>query len=485
MIALCTLLICPVLLVAATAAVRRTATLARTAAVLTWVQTAIAVIVCAPTLGSGAHASLAAHGFRLDGTAALFVILTTVVAAAALTHAIRFFQGEADTGHAPSLRDIRLFYAFTALFLISMYAVVSADNLGYLWIAVEATTLASAPLVYFHRSRTSLEATWKYLIICSVGIAFAFFGTAILFAASQQAGTLRDGSLSASELTASARLLPHGLLRFAFVFMLLGYGTKAGLFPLHSWLPDAHSEAPAPASALLSGALLNCALVALWRAASIMAAAGEAEFVRATLLPLGVATVVAASLFLLKQRDLKRLLAYSSMENVGMMAVAIALGSGSGFALQAINHSLVKVALFLLAGSLLQQYGTKTISDIRGVLATQPAQGVLLMLGVIAVAGTPPFGSFLAEWKILTAAADARHVTTVALLCAALAVAFIALSIQTGSILFGETGKHPRQEQTQRGFSLAAVPGLLVAASLALGVALPPAATAILERVGR
>src|SRR5262249_2866174 len=161
--------------------------------------------------------------------------------------------------------------------------------------------------------------------------------------------------------------------------------------PLHNWLPDAHSEAPAPASAMLSGALLNCALVALWRIGNLMTAAGEGDFVRTTLLPMGVLTALVASLFLLKQRDLHRMLDYSSMENVGLMAVAIALGTGSGFTMQAINHSLVKVALFLLAGNLLQQYGTKTIKEIRGVLAASPSQGVLLLLAAIAVAGTPPF----------------------------------------------------------------------------------------------
>jgi hydrogenase-4 component F len=368
-----------------------------------------------------------------------------------------------------------------------MYAVVTADNLGFLWIAVEATTLLSAPLVYYHRSRTALEATWKYFLICSVGIAFAFFGTAILYAASQRVAELAGGSLSMLELTTHAPRLPQGLLRLGFIFMLLGYGTKAGLFPLHSWLPDAHSEAPAPASAMLSGALLNCALVALWRASSLMAAAGDSDFVQATLLPLGVATVLAASLFLLKQHDLKRMLAYSSMENVGLMATAIALGSRSGFALQAVNHSLVKVALFLLAGNLLQQYGTKTIKEMRGVLAVQPAQAVLLLLGAIAVAGTPPFGSFLAEWQILSAAADTRHIITVIVLCASLAVAFIALSARVTAIVFGKTP--PAQEAapatTTPAFALATVPGVLMATSLLLGVLLPPVAFVLLEEVAR
>src|SRR5439155_16745590 len=205
--------------------------------------------------------------------------------------------------------------------------------------------LMSAPLVYFYRSRDSLEATWKYLMLCSVGIAFALLGTVLIFAASQgpdgSSGTLMVDAL----VTRGARLDPR-LLRLGFIFCLLGYGTKAGLFPLHNWLPDAHSEAPAPASAMLSGALLNCALVALWRISGIVIASGHAAVVRQTMIPMGTLTVLAASFMLLRQHDLKRMWAYSSVEHVGLLTLAMGLGSGSLFLLHAINHSLVKTALF-------------------------------------------------------------------------------------------------------------------------------------------
>lgn len=481
------LLLCPILIAASAVSVRRMPALPRIGAVLMWVEMGVALAVCAPFMGAHRPPAPAMHGFRLDDAAALFVLLTTLVVTAALTHAVGFFTREIASEHPPTDRDLRTFYVFTALFYLAMLAVVTADNLGFLWIAVEATTLLSAPLVYYHRSRTSLEATWKYLIVCSVGIAFAFLGTAIFYAASQRVGALGEGSLSVSRLTRHAPLLSHGLLRLGFVFTLLGYGTKAGLFPLHSWLPDAHSEAPAPASAMLSGALLNCALVALWRTRGLMVAAGEGAFVQATLLPMGVATVLAASLFLLKQRDLKRMLAYSSMENVGLMAVAIALGTGSGFALQAVNHSLVKVALFLLAGNLLQQYGAKHIREIRGVLTSQPSQAVMLLLAAVAVAGTPPFGSFLAEWQILSVAADAHHIATVVVLCIALAIAFIALSIRFAGMVFGEAP--PKKEDTAPAaapaFSPAVIPALLLTASLLLGVLLTSAAFGPAEGVGR
>lgn len=475
MTALIFLTIAPVAIVALALCMRSADMLSRAAAVLLWAQTGIAIATMFPYLAGG-HEPAVWGPFRLDGIAALFLVLNTLVVTAALTHAVGFFQREGLSQHPPGRHSVREFYLFAALFLLSMYAVVAADNLGILWIAVEATTLLSAPLVYFHRSHTSLEATWKYLIICSVGIAFAFLGTATLYAGSQRVPLFGDGTLSFSVLSQHAALLPHGLLRLGFVFALLGYGTKAGLFPLHAWLPDAHSEAPAPASAILSGALLNCALVALWRICNLMFGAGQRTFVEATLLPLGVATVLAASLLMLRQRDLKRLLAYSSMENVGLMAIAIALGTGPGFGLQAINHSLVKVALFLLAGNLLQRYGTKSLRDLRGVLTGQPAQGALLLLAAVAVAGTPPFGSFLSEWKILAVAADGRHAATVAATSIGLAVAFIALCVQMGGIVFGEARPADAKPTSPTGAGLTAIPAAMTVAALLLGVMLPAAA---------
>jgi hydrogenase-4 component F len=279
--------------------------------------------------------------------------------------------------------------------------------------------------------------------------------------------------------------VPAGLLRLGFTFVLLGYGTKAGLFPLHSWLPDAHSEAPAPASALLSGALLNCALVGLWRISGVLAAAGQQGFVQLTLLPLAVATVLAAGLMLLRQRDLKRMLAYSSLENVGLMAVAIALGQGSGLALQALNHSLVKVALFLLAGNLLQDYGSKALADIRGLQWRRPGEALLLFGLVLAVAGSPPFGSFLSEWRILAGAADGGHAATVAIVCAGLAAAFIALLLHVAGMLWGEppTGLAELPPRAEPGRLV--VPAALLAGALALGVALAPGLLAAAEGVRR
>jgi len=449
------------------------------AAILMGIQCAAAAWAWFPILGTPRRQIV--EGIGIDSHGALFVLLTTIVVAAAFVHAVAFFEREKLSEHAPSHRQIGQFYFFASLFLIAMYVVILSDNLGYMWIGMEATTLLSAPLVYFHRSSRSLEATWKYVLICSVGIAFGFFGTAVLYAASQQSGALHVGSLSLAALTTHARQLPPGMVRLGFVFLLLGYGTKAGLFPLHNWLPDAHSEAPAPASAILSGSLLNCALVALWRISDLARAAGQQQVVRATLLPMAVLTVITAALFLLRQRDIKRLLAYSSMENVGIMATAIGLGSWSGFALQAVNHSFCKVAVFLLAGNLLQQCGTKNIRDLRGLLTAQPGRTLLLMLGIAAVAGTPPFGSFLAEWRILSFAADKHMPWVVAGLVLSLAMAFIALAMQSLDMALGnKTIKDPTNVRTRFAVSLVLVPVILLLGSLALGVLLPSSVLALL-----
>ena len=228
-----------------------------------------------------------------------------------------------------------------------MCAVFISNNLGCLLMHNEATTLFSAPLVYFERTKNALEATWKYVIICSVGIALALLGTVFFFAASQH-GLFTEGTLNLTSLIAKASSLNYPLMRLGFIFCLLGYGTKAGIFPLHSWLPDAHSEAPAPASAMLSGALLNTALFGIWRISQIVIASHGHSLIMQMLLDVGVVTVLAAALFLIRQHGFKRMWAYSSVENVGIMLVAIGLGSAPLFLLQAINHSLVKVALFLL-----------------------------------------------------------------------------------------------------------------------------------------
>jgi hydrogenase-4 component F len=437
-------------------------------------QVGVAGTLCAPVLSQRPPPS---PGFGLDGIGAGFLLLTTLIAAAAFFQAAFLLPAERITGHRVSDARLALFYTLSALFLLSMYGVLLAQNLGYLWIAMEATTLMSAPLVYYHRSRDSLEATWKYLLLCSVGIAFALFGTLLLFAASETTGD-GGGTLAFTELLQRARALDPRLLRLGFLFCLIGYGTKAGLFPLHNWLPDAHSEAPAPASALLSGALLNCALVALWRIAAVVSAAGQAALLQQTLVPAAAVTVLAASLMLVRQHDLKRMWAYSSVEHVGLLSLAIGIGSGPLFLLHAVNHSLVKAALFLLSGNVLHLYGTKSLGKLGGLMRLAPGWGSLLAAASFAVAGSPPFGTFLSEWLLLSATITAGHVGAAICVMVGLAVTFVALATHVGQVLFGPA---PSLSAKLPSAGWSASPALLIALSLLAGVALAPPVMAALR----
>ena len=414
---------------------KSTENLAKLIAVLLWFQVLVVGFVLSPVLARRVDSLVIAQDFAVDRLAAFFVLLTQVVVASAMTHANVFFAQE-GAHQTERRRNVRVFYTCTILFLLAMTAVFFCQNLGFLWISVEATTLASARLVYFHRSKHALEAAWKYLIICSVGIAFALFGTMFIFASSQY-GAIQGGSLNMVELSRNATALQYPLLRLGFLFCLLGYGTKAGIFPLHSWLPDAHSEAPAPASAMLSGGLLNCALFAIWRIAELVLASGHLSLVRNAALSAGVITVVAASLFLIRQHGIKRLFAYSSIENVGLMLTAIGLGSGPLFFLLALNHSAAKVALFLVSGNIIQCTGTKELTEIRGLLATSPYWSAILMLGTFAVTGAPPFGAFVAEWQLLASGASQHLWQLVAPLVAALALSFLAVCMHVGKMLSG------------------------------------------------
>src|SRR5260370_9221057 len=288
-----------------------------------------------------------------------------------------------------------------------MTLVTLSQQLGLLWVAVEATTLASAPLIYFHRHHRSLEATWKYLLICSVGIALALLGIFFLAVAATSPGSAAV-SLVLKDLLSDAPHLSLLWLKAAFVLMLVGYGTKMGLAPFHSWLPDAHSEAPSVASALLSGALLNCAFLAILRIHQICVASGLVDFSERLLLVLGVFWRAVAAIFIAGQVDYKRMLAYSSVEHMGILAVGVGLGGAGlfGAMLHVINHSLTKVMLFMVAGNLLAVYHSKTARNVSGALQVLPISGLLWVLGFLAITGSPPFGPFLSEFTILKAALD-------------------------------------------------------------------------------
>jgi hydrogenase-4 component F len=428
----------------------------------------------------------------LDGPGRLFLSVTSALFLTAALYAVASLRREGPSGHE-DFEESFLFdnapeATFTAcllLFLAAMTLVTLSQAFGLLWVGVEATTLASAPLIYFHRHHRSLEATWKYLLICSVGIALALLGNFFLaVAASGHNGA--SVRLALPDLLREARTLDVAWLKAAFLLFLVGYGTKMGLAPLHTWLPDAHSEAPSVVSALLSGALLNCALLGIVRAQQVCAAAGQAAFGQGLLVGFGLLSMAVAAIFIPGQRDYKRMLAYSSVEHMGILTLGIGLGGAGVFGgmLHAVNHSLTKAALFLVAGNILAEYRTKSTSDVRGVLRILPASGVLWVAGLFAITGSPPFGCFLSEFTILKAALDqGRGLVAIAYLVL-LAVIFVGMA---STVLGMAQGPAPvAHAAARRERLLAVVPaGALAAVVLLFGVYLPPVVRSAVEAAAR
>lgn len=443
-----------------------------------WLQLAAILSLTIPLFFGQVQSIPITPDFIITPLDAAFILLTGCVSASSMTHGYFFYEQEVTSlsaddptkGPPPTSLHIRVNYVFAMFFVMAMFAVFACKNLGFLWVCVESTTLLSAPLVYFSRTKNALEATWKYLIICSVGMSFALLGTLFIFAAGQH-GAYSGGTLETYQLIQLAPILDYKLLRFGFIFCLLGYGTKAGMFPLHSWLPDAHSEAPAPSSALLSGSLLNCALFAVWRISEIVNAAPHARMATEVTIWAGTFTVLAASFFLIRQHGLKRLFAFSSIENVGVMLVAIGLNSAGLFFLQALNHSISKVALFLLAGNIMQGTRKKYIHDQSGLMSAAPGWAVLLAAGAFAVTGAPPFGTFLSELLILIKAVDMHFYVSAGLLILGLSLAFIVVCMHIGRIFFGVANVNT---QYFRPVMTCAIPALLLVFSLLLGLSTGP-----------
>ena len=368
-----------------------------------------------------------------------------------------------------------IFSGCMLLFLSTMTLVCTSQQSGLVWIAIEATTLASAPLIYFHRHRRSLEAAWKYLLICSVGIALALLGN--FFLAVSASGVEGGSSLVFGALTLEARagMLGPVWLRAAFLLMLVGYGTKMGLAPMHTWLPDAHSESPSSVSALLSGALLNCSFLGILRIQQLLFAAGDGEFGGGLLVGFGLLSMAVAGVFIIGQRDYKRMLAYSSVEHMGILAVGVGLGGAAVFGamFHAVGHSLTKAALFLTAGNILTAYRTKNVAEVRGLRRFLPASGILWIAGFLAITGMPPFSTFLSEFTILTSAVSQGRNGVAAAYLALLAVVFIGMMIAMMGMAQGESSACRVGSKEREKMLSILPPALMLIAVLVLGLGIP------------
>lgn len=410
---------------------------------------------------------------HIDHLSALLIGIVAGISALVAFYSIGYLKIEAARGRVTD-RQVRYYYLLYHALVGLMLLVAAVNNLGLMWVAVEATTLVSALLVGFTGTPHAIEAAWKYVILCSVGIALALFGTVLTAAAGGPLVGAHGAGLDWTSLAPVADRLDPALMKVAFVFILIGYGTKAGFAPMHTWLPDAYSEAPSPASALLAGALLNCALYAIIRFHALTAMSVGAAFSSQLLIAFGALSIAVALPFLLAQHDLKRLLAYSSVENVGVIAIGIGLGSPLalfGALFHLLMHACTKTALFLAAGRIVQLYGTKTISQIRGASIAAPASGTLLLLGALAIAGSPPFGTFVGEFSIISASFLSDRSWLGAFILASLVCVFGGLLYHAGRVCLGNAPPLPHQAAGPFSLGSALIPIGLV---LGLGLYLPP-----------
>lgn len=419
----------------------------------------INVAACASTFAAAAALAFDVfeHGpqlstgklFYIDAFNVYLVALTAFVGFTTAIFSRPYMRHEIECERVTP-RRLRLYHSMYQGFLFAMLLALSANNLGILWVAMEAATLTTVLLVSLYRTPESIEAAWKYFVLCGVGIAQALFGTVLVyFAAEQKLGAGRDDTLLWTVLHASASSLDPTVLTLAFVFLLVGYGTKVGLVPLHNWLPDAHSEGPTPMSAVLSGLLLNVALYALVRLKMLVDASLQTNLAGYLMMGFGLVSFMVAGLFLHRQHDIKRMYSYSSIEHMGLMTYAFGLGgplATFGALLHMTVHSLTKSAIFVTVGHASQLAGTQRIDRIRGLIRTQPAIGWGLLIGTIAIAGFPPFGVFTSEFLLLIATMKTSPWFAVPLLVG-FGVAFAGLFRHVQPMVYGDPplGQKPVQ----------------------------------------
>jgi hydrogenase-4 component F len=378
--------------------------------------------------------------FLVDPFNVFLVALTAFVGMTTAVFSRPYMLIEEQHGRLTPAR-LRLYHSMFQLFMFTMLLALTTNNVGILWVAMEAATLTTVLLVSLYRTPASLEAAWKYFILCGVGIAQALFGTILLYFAAEKLLGAGGGALLWTELNAVRANLEPTVVSLAFVFLLVGYGTKVGLVPLHNWLPDAHAEGPTPVSAVLSGLLLNVALYAVVRCKVLVDGALPDAFAKNLMVGFGLLSVVAAALLLSRQKDIKRLFAYSSIEHMGIVTFAFGIGGPiANFAglLHMTVHSLTKSAIFFAVGHAAQKTGTQVMDEIRGLVTISPMIGWGLALGALAILGMPPFGVFASEFLILTTAMREQPWATPFLL-AALGLAFAAVFSKVQPMVFGET----------------------------------------------
>ena len=384
--------------------------------------------------------------FSMDALSGYIMALVILLSLASAVYSIGYLEHEFESG-LTSPRGVRTYYGLFHLFIFTMLLVTMANNLAVMWIGIEATTIVSALLIGlgFHKRPLAVEAAWKYIILCTVGITFALLGTFIAYYASTAVlGT--EGALNWTVLRGVAHRLNPETMKLAFIFALVGYGTKAGLAPVHNWLPDAHSQAPSPISALLSGILLNTAFYGIVRFVSIVEPSTGSAFTGNLLIIFGLISVGISSVFILVQDNFKRLLAYSSIEHMGIISLGIGIGGPAGLygaLLHILNHALSKPLMFFASGKIQSRFGTTNIANVNGVLSSMPLLGTLTFIGALSLSGTPPFNIFVSEFTVLKAGVDRGLWPVVALFLVFVVIVFYGVLSGFGKMLFGKAGEPP------------------------------------------
>ncbi|MBW6511600.1 MAG: hydrogenase [Desulfuromonadaceae bacterium] len=402
----------------------------------------------------------------LDDLSRLVLLVTALLFFACAVYGFDYLNLRSD-------RDNHIMVSCLLVFLSAMTLAVLSRHMGLLWVAVETTTIASAPLIYFNRNALSIEATWKYLLICSVGIALAMLG--ILFVGYAALGTGPEVSLQFDQLLTMAGSLSKPWLHAGFVFLLVGFGSKMGLAPLHTWKPDAYGEAPGLVGALLAGGLTSVAFLAILRGVQLMGAAGDLKMAQHALLGMGLLSLTLAAIFVIRQADIKRMLAFSSVEHMGILALGIGIGGLATFGamLHLINNALTKGSLFLAAGNIQRAHDSKKMSGIRGAMSRLPLSGGLFLAGFLAITGSPPFGPFLSEFTILRGVFGGEHYLIGTLVLILLATVFIGMGSTVLAVTQGEADPTLKDNGFRDRFLLVAPPLLLLLIVLMLGLYLP------------
>ena len=415
---------------------------------------------------------------RADSLSALLMACIAGVATLAL-----FFSPGLGRESPYDAAQLRRYHVFVNLFIFAMLLAVSANNVGIMWIAVEATTIFSAMVIPLALTKASVEASWKYILISSVGITLAFAGTVLAYFDFVALSGRTENALNWPVLLSAAPHLHPEVMRLAFVFLLVGFGTKAGIAPMHTWLPDAHSEAPSPLSAMMSGVLLAVALYAIIRWKVVVDATLGPAFSNQLLLLMGLFSLLVAAFSLVLQRNYKRMLAYSSIEHTGLICIGLGLGPLGVFAafLHLVCHTAAKSMLFILSGEVQHCYRTTELDRVSGLLKVIPSTGALFMVGIMAIVGLPPFGLFISEFALIRAGFAAGQPGLMATVLALLAVAFVALLRHSNRMLYG---KPPEGITMRKGGSWRIAPLFLsVVVLVVLGLTLPAPLELLLNQV--